>query len=470
MHELDKDINRLDCNVNQVEENAAAPSDNSDAVSVTATEARLLTIPGAVYRIPLTTPHEKSEAPPAVVLPVSVEPVAPQQTEEIYLAAVADESADDNITYAPPLPFEPQSKISHPALAEVDITAPDAAYDVMHLSGDTDCYTAHYEHDEHEPISDELHPVAVSDDYPHDEEHYEGFIAEQEQKGQDRRKKKRGFADNDVVDLYLPVDSIDKAVGLVEARMLYEIASMKAEHKMLGYAFSIDVLKKERTDRKMRRQISERMSKLSRALKRERADSTRYYTAALDRYEGNADKRVKNAALIESILGRLDYALKERERIDESLMRLYVLDSDEVASTKEAKVALRAAKASYRSQLNTAKRVARMRAPDELKEKIFNLMNERTTMLSTIEKNEYLLHKKRYTGADKRAVKRQNGEMRRAVRHKEDDVRFFIKKAEKHNAAHGDGVSQIGWLIATLLFAAAIGVLYLLGKYYWGLF
>ena len=316
----------------------------------------------------------------------------------------------------------------------------------------------------------EAHPDVVSGDFLNGDGQYEGFIEAQEQADGKARKKKLAFSDNDAVDLCLPVDSIDRSVKLVESRLLYEIESMKTERRMLGYTFSLDLLKKDQTAHKMRRQINERMSKLSRALENERDSSTRYYSAALDRYEGNAGKRRKNAALIESLLGRLDYALKEREQIEEKLMRLYVMDADEAEPTKEAKVAARAAKASYRSQLKTARRVARMHAPDELKEKIFTLMNERTTMLATIEKNEYLLRKKRYTGADKRDAKRQNREMRRAIRHKEADVRFFIKKAEKHDTAHGDGIRQVGWLVATLIIAGAIGGLYLLGKYYWGLF
>ena len=268
----------------------------------------------------------------------------------------------------------------------------------------------------------------------------------------------------------MPVDSIDKSVKLVEARMLYEIESMKAEHRMLGYTFSMDVLKKERTDRKMRRRISKRMYLLSRALKRERADAKRYYTAVLDKYIGRPDKRARNTARLESVLARLDYALKERERIDESLMRLYGEGTPGADARKEIKVAEKAALHAYRAQLKTAKKVMRMHAPDELKEKIFELMNERVKMLSDIERNTYLLAKKRYTGADKRAVKRKNRALKRSVRQKEDDIRFFIKKAHKHAEEHSSGMHQAAWLVGAVLILGILGVLYLLAKFYWRLF
>lgn len=450
MHSLDNNTDEVDCGVNPAEESAGASSDSSSeaAPGITA-EACVLTIPGAVYRIPINSEaQEKSETAPAVALPVAVA----SDPSGIYVGAVADENADDNHTYAQGMPVEPNSQASPATIGEtvvVDTETGDAVSGAAPL---------------------EAHPAVASGDFLNGDGQYEGFIEAQEQADGKARKKKRTFSDNDAVDLCLPVDSIDRSVKLVESRLLYEIESMKTERRMLGYTFSLDLLKKDQTAHKMRRQINERISKLSRALENERDSSTRYYSAALDRYEGNAGKRGKNAALIESLLGRLDYALKEREQIEERLMRLYVMDADEAEPTKEAKVAARAAKASYRSQLKTARRVARMHAPDELKEKIFTLMNERTTMLATIEKNEYLLRKKRYTGADKRDVKRQNREMRRAIRHKEADVRFFIKKAEKHDTAHGDGIRQIGWLVVTLIFAGAIGGLYLLGKYYWGLF
>ncbi len=474
MHDLNKDVDEVDCDIDRTEENTGAPSDIAEPVSATVTEARVLTIPGAVYRIPATPAAcEAGEASPAVEPHVTLLPGPPEEPVQIYAEAVADAAADDNSTYTQSAPSELQSAISYPAVsevAEVDIAAGEAACGAAPLINDAGVYAAPFEHNEHEPVSDETHPVGIPYDPSHEEERYTGVLEEQEQKSCGVREKVRASADEDAGHLYLPVDSIDRSVKLVEARMLYEIETMKAEHRMLGYTFSTDVLKKDRTERKMRRQISNRIYKLSRALKRERADSTRYYTAVLDRYQGSADKRAKNAALIESILDRLDYALKEREQIDQSLMRLYVQDDDKTASTKEAKVAKRAAKAVYRSQLKVAKRVARMHAPEELKEKIFTLMNERTTMIATIEKNEYLLRKKRYTGADKRDVKRQIREMKRAVRHKEEDIRFFIKKAEKHDTAHSDGIRQLGWLIVTLIIAGAVGGLYLLGKYYWGWF
>ena len=421
----------------RVTENATEAS-----TGVQATEARILTVPGAVYR--------------ASVLPTQAEP--PEETTESTVPTV-------------PLPPVAEYYSVPVTSAAADEHAPtDADYKQAHSLDDPGSYATVYEHEGHEPISNEPHPIAVAYDPTHEQEEYERFLTEQEQKGTRARSRKRVSADEDSDSLYFPVDSIEKSVKLVEARMLYEIESMKAKHKMLGYTFSIDVLKKDRTEHKLRKQISSRMYRLSRALKCERADNVRYYTAVLDKYAGDPDKRRKNAADIESLLGRLDYVLKERERIDDSLMQLYLQNAPASEAAKEKRVAERAARAAYRSQLKTAKRVARMHAPAELKEKIFELMNERVTMLSTIERNEHLLSKKRYTGADKRTIKRKNREMKRAARHKEDDIRYFIKRAEKHQASHESGVRQLGWLIGTLLVIGAIGALYLLAKYYWRLF
>ena len=388
---------------------------------------RLLTIPGAVYRIPNRTD-------------------APEADSSYRSMSVLDEPAElDSYT------------------AQID-------YGRAYGADDAGAYIAPMEYEVNEPVELEGYPDETPRDPALEAEEYERFLAEHEQKGISLRKEKRLASENDEATVYFPTDSVDKSVKLVEARMLYEIETMKSKHRMLGYTFSMDVLKKDSTDRKMRRQISDRMYKLSRALKRERADATRYYMAALDKYPGNPDKRTKNSARIESILGRIDYTLKERERIDERLMRLYEEGTPNAAAIKQTKVTEKAAKAAYKSHLKMARRVARMHAPSELKEKIFELMNERVALLSNIERNAYLLAKKHYTGADKRAVKRQNKEMKRIARLKEDDIHFFYKKAERHNEERGAGMVQIGWVVGTVLVFGLIGLLYLLAKYYWRLF
>jgi hypothetical protein len=424
----------------------------SEISTYTDSSARILTIPGAVLRLP----DAKRDL----------------QTEVVSTATRADESADDFFG-APPRPTcEPYSVISTPVaidVAESSIEACESDF-AAHPADDAGEYTAAVEYTAPQPISNEPHPIAFSDDPESESEEYERFLEEQSRKPEPTRSKRRPALDEDADPTSFKVDAIDKSVKLVEARMLYEIESMKAEHRMLGYTFSMDVLKKDRTDRKMRRMISKRMSLFSKAIKRERADAKRYYTASLDKYAGNPDKRAKNTAAIESVLARLDYALKEREKIDERLVHLYGEGVPTGDARKEIKVAEKAAKHAYKAQLKLAKRVARMHAPTELKEKIFELMNERVKLLSDIERNTYLLSKKRYTGADKRNVKRQNRAMKRTARQKEDDIYFFIKKAQKQDESHVDGAHRLGWLVLAVLIALGIGVLYWLAKYYWRLF
>ncbi len=430
----------------RVTENAPedAQINDCDPVENAKCDARVLTIPGAVYRIPTT----------------EVEPVAqPVPFAEPAISTDVYESAMTDVSY--PVAVD---------LPEEHTSSPAPEFEVTYNVSEADTYTAPMEYVDHEPVSDEQHPIAIPYDSSQEEEEYKRFLAENDQKEPQAPENKPDLQDTDLENFDLAVDSVDKCVKLVESRMRYEIETMKAEHKMMRYTFSADVLKKDRTERKLRRNINDRMCKLSRALKRERADSTRYYTAVMDKYAGSEEKRSANASRIESLIDRLDCALKEREQIDEKLMRLYTNGDGSTSSSKENKVAERAAKNAYKSHIKAAKRVARMHAPEELKEKIFTLMNEHVAMLSAIEKNRYLLAKKRYTGADKRDVKRQNREMKRAARQKEDDIIHFIKKAEKYDAEHGNGVKQIGWLVLTVILLGAVGIFYLVAKYVWGWF
>ena len=448
----------------RVTENATKSTKYTDS------SARILTIPGAVYRIPSEPTGYTPEASATVVPVVGVN--VESEVAPLYVEALADESADDFFSSVTLPPYEPQSKITQPTVADAAeeiIDAHEQDY-TANRADDAGEYAVPVEYSDPEPVSNEQHPIAVAHDPSHEAEEYERFLTEHEQKRESPKKSRRAPLDKDADPYHFSVDAIEKSVKLVEARMLYEIESMKAEHRMLGYTFSMDVLKKERTDNKMRRQISRRMYFLSRALKRERADAKRYYTASLDKYLGNPDKRAKNTVVLDSVLTRLDYALKERERIDESLMRLYGEGTPGKDTVKEIKVAERTARYAYKAQLKTAKRVARMHAPTDLKEKIFELMNERVKLLSDIERNTYLLSKKRYTGADKRAVKRKNRALKRTARQREEDIRFFIKKAEKHNESHGAGMHQLGWLVGTVLVIGVIAALYFLAKYYWRLF
>ena len=474
MHDFNTEPDTRVTEIDPIEHNdTAAPA------SVQAHDARVLTIPGAVYRSTVehsgytdpTPSSDQASDTPAYQTPTAT--VVQEAPAPIYSEAVADEASDD-LPIPAPLPIlEPQSKAAVPSVAdpaEDDSYVSEADYARTVSADDAGHYTVHTEHESDVSISGEPHPIGVPYDPSHEEEEYTRFLAEQEQKRSDKRTKKRTDLAKDVDKLYLPVDAIDKNVQLVEARMLFEIESMKLQHRMLGYTFSQDVLKRERTERRLRRQINNRMYRLSRALKRERSDNTRYYTAALDRYHGDPGKRESSTATVAAILDRLDYTLKERDRLTDKLLTLYNEATPDSRTGKESRVAERAARAAYRSQLKDARRLARMHAPTELKERIYTLMNERVTMLSSIEKNRYLLSKKRYTGTDKRAAKRQNKDMKRALRRIENETYELMKRAQKHDQNHSGGIRQLAWLVGTLVLLGAIGALYFLGKYYWGWF
>ena len=308
-----------------------------------------------------------------------------------------------------------------------------------------------------------------------EESEYVRFLAEHEKWQSDHSEKKKPDGAVEDVDAEDPesdisdsFSSIEKSLKLVNARMAYEIESLKVKHRMLSYTFSMDYFQKDNSKKKIKRSINDRMRKLAAAQKREQANSTRYYNAVQGKYAESAKRRRINSSKVESIIDRLEYALKERELIEDKLTTLYEEAISGYGAPKETKVAERTAKRAYRSQLGRAKRVARMHAPVELKEKIFSLMNERTTMLSTIEKNKYLLSKERYTGADKRSLKRQNKELKRAARQKEEDIYVFMKKADKHNTNHKSGINQAAWVIGTIVVLGLLGALYFFAKK-WGI-
>lgn len=256
------------------------------------------------------------------------------------------------------------------------------------------------------------------------------------------------------------VDDIEENVRLVELRMLYEAEMLKNRHKMLKYRFSLDENEIYLSRRNAEREVNRRLSKIAAAKRYERAANRRYYLAAEDRCVGKMKKRAKNAALIESLGRRLDFLLTERASINRRLVELYtgsVIDSQRPVQDKGRRRAIVKARRVYKSQRPLAKRVLRLKAPEQLREKIIKLMNEKTEAYANIEYLESRLKKERPSRAVRVSIKRQIKQEKKKIRYANYDIKLFVKKAEKHNTVFYENGKQLAWIFGVMA-AIAVGI------------
>ena len=263
--------------------------------------------------------------------------------------------------------------------------------------------------------------------------------------------------------LYFIADKIDDNVKLVEMRMLYEIAELKMKHRMSTLTFSLDFGREYRNERELYREVNRRIKGVRKALRLERNNNRRYYLVLADRCIGDIARRNRNRAKIESVIRRVEFLLTERDRINNRLIELYAGDVGEdkkPLSEKIGKRATRVAKRVYRSMKKLAKRVHRMHAPDELREKIFALMNDRITEYSRRTQLEESLRRLKPRGEAKRRMKKEYRECCRRIKYMESDLKTFVKKAERYDTIYHENGKQIAWILGTLLGLGALTFLY----------
>ena len=258
----------------------------------------------------------------------------------------------------------------------------------------------------------------------------------------------------------------ERALLLNALREEYRLSAVEKERDILLNSFEINEKGKARKIRSLDKKISKIKSEARRSAKIEKENSARYYMLYA---MGTRDEKTKKGARgerLESMRTRLDILLAERERNAETLIALY---GGTDRKLREAKINRKAravrkkyAKMMYRQQRNTADRVAAMKAPLDLKEKVYSLFNKKTLAVSTIEESTYKLKRLKPTGRAKRelvvAIKRSKAELRRL----NADIKYLMKKIRKHHEKYIDDRKWGVMLVVCVLILALSFVAYYL--------
>ncbi len=251
---------------------------------------------------------------------------------------------------------------------------------------------------------------------------------------------------------------IDKSVNLINARTDGRIAEYKKQIDLTEYTFSVKQSDKRHLINNYKLEAKRTAAKRKDAVKAERYDAERYYSALLMTPDSvkNVKKRSKRDRL-ESLHMRLEALLAERERVDEQLVKLYTGGTE-----KKDKIN----RGLLRARRRTAKKIKRCfmrdmkildkKIPLDVKEKIVKCCNK--IIATEVENTDlrYRLRHNKLQGRAKYDAKYKIKENKRALRRYYKDYRRFLKRGGKYVERLRGTKIQIAWVLGTLI---AVGII-----------
>jgi hypothetical protein len=255
---------------------------------------------------------------------------------------------------------------------------------------------------------------------------------------------------------------------IIGLRFEHKMSELEAERDILLNSFTAEPKKQEKRLRIIDKKIAKLSNGMKRALRLEReANSRYYYLLAVE----PGDERVRKSARrerLDALKNRLEILLREREELNERLIILY---GGSTKKLKQAKVLRKAgeirkkhARSMYKKQRILADRISAIRAPIDMKEKAFALLNKRTAAVAKIEECRYKLAKLKPQGRARRELVTDIKKAKAAIRYTDADVKFIMKKMRKHEQRYIDDRNW-GIMLAVVALLAIVGfaVFYIYG-------
>lgn len=260
----------------------------------------------------------------------------------------------------------------------------------------------------------------------------------------------------------------ERDVLLVALRNEYKLSEYETEYHTLQHSFSVKRKQKAKRMQKLERRISNIKSNLKCSIKMERDDNRRYYyLLTIDPLK----ERVRSSArrdVLDALKLRLEVLLHEREEINERIIALYG-GSDK--NLKKLKIDRRATsvrkkftKLMYRRQERLAIKAQRMKAPEDLKEKLFALLNKKTERVGALEEYTYKLRRGRLKGKARRELISEIKKAKASLKYIDKDIIYLMKKLKRHQERYEDDRE---WAITLIVFSLiAVGAV--IGWYFFG--
>ena len=238
---------------------------------------------------------------------------------------------------------------------------------------------------------------------------------------------------------------------LISLRAEHQIASLQAKKDVLSYSFDLDKRDRQREIRKIEKRIGKIRRTERKAHDLERSDNSRfYYLAALPLSEEKV-KRGARRERLEALRLRLDVLLSERESINERLIALYGGADGRHKKTrvarKAAKIRKKTARTMYKRQRDLAKKIDKIKAPVDMKERAIELLNKRIADASEYEAARYTLRALRPGGRARDELVRTIKRTKKNMRLHDREIKYMIRKLKRHEERYRSDREWAGFLI-----------------------
>jgi len=333
--------------------------------------------------------------------------------------------------------------------------------------------------DSYTPDTDELHrdQLRFIKDYDlREREIKKTKSAEEHARESVQRAEKRESAKAFAERLAAVRESCERDVMMLRARFDYDIAKLEAERDIKKHSFGMKPSDRRREVRQIEKRIKKIKSNIRRAEKLEREDNERYYALITQSKEDEKVRRRARRERLDAYHCRLEVLVAEREEINNRLLALYGNPEGTKKGQKKGterkinNVRRRYAQMIYRQQSRIAKRLEKIHAPVDMKEKVYDLMNKKVEGVAVIEASRYKLRHLKLRGKARAEIVREMKAARASVRRIDKDVKYLMKRAERHNTLYKQDQAWIAWVVGAVIVLLVIGLTWFFaGDYILGL-
>ncbi len=254
--------------------------------------------------------------------------------------------------------------------------------------------------------------------------------------------------------------------ALIAARSEHRITMLMEQRDAAEYSFSVSNSNIKRKVSGINSDIAKEKKLMRRAVKCEKEQNERYYRVLLlpDKISGLPRNTSPNDLRV--LKERIRAILAERDEINERLLALYGSDKakdSDVKTEKISEIKRRNIRTAYKQQKHLAKRIGKMQIKDERKNRIFDIMNDRTERLSDLEGMKFTL-KKTKSKAERKELNKKIKRTKIDIKRLGDDIKYEMKQAEKHAEKGAANREWLGWVIGVgIVVIAGIAVWFFAG-------
>lgn len=259
------------------------------------------------------------------------------------------------------------------------------------------------------------------------------------------------------------LEKINAAASLAGAAADYKSARAEAELDMAELSFFSDPDEKEKTVSELRRDIRYVEKRRTGAAEQERADAARYYSVIASPITA-ADGRAARETLL-SLRAQLESLMRERERIDSQLSRLYSGGGEPRGASgfnrrivKKRKAAAAKVNRRFRSEMKLLEK----KIPLDIKHRLVRAVNGIMKAEAELAELRYRIRKQEARGAVKREMQRTIKDLEREIKSLVREEKFFLKKAKRYAKEEDEEKSRLSWFFGTmavLMLLAVIGAI-----------